>query len=100
MAAPSPSTSGATQSATACTGAGALPIAIPNPAYFSLYGTNRDLPVNIQDRLPESAQDLYRIAFNCALHWYSEEDKAHRTARSAVRNQAANLNRSLYTSQP
>jgi cation transport regulator len=63
-----------------------------------LYRTNRDLPTTVQDRLPESAQDLYRIAFNSALHWYGEEEKAHRTAWSAVRNQAANLNCTLYSS--
>ncbi len=63
-----------------------------------LYQTNRDLPVNVQDRLPESAQDLYRVAFNSALHWYGEETKAHQTAWSAVKNQAANLSGSLYSS--
>lgn len=55
------------------------------------YTTNHDLPVNIRYELSESAQDLYRAAFNSALHWYGEESKAHKVARSAVRNQAAHL---------
>lgn len=56
------------------------------------YVTNYDLPVDIQHKLSESAQDLYRAAFNSALHWYGEESKAHKVAWSAVRNQAAHLN--------
>lgn len=58
-----------------------------------LYRTNHDLPLNVR-RLPEPTQDLYRVAFNSALHWYGEETKAHRTAWSAVRNQAASLSSS------
>uniref|UniRef100_B8HQN5 ChaB family protein n=1 Tax=Cyanothece sp. (strain PCC 7425 / ATCC 29141) TaxID=395961 RepID=B8HQN5_CYAP4 len=54
-----------------------------------LYQTNRDLPIAIRE-LPEPVQDLYRIAFNSALHWYGEEKKAHQTAWSAVKSQLAN----------
>jgi len=56
-----------------------------------MYSSNLDLPRSVQ-RMPEATQDLYRIAFNSALHWYGEESKAHRTAWSAVRNQAASWN--------
>lgn len=53
------------------------------------YRTNRDLPASIRDRLSETAQTLYRIAFNSAIQWYGEEEKAHKTALSAVRHQSA-----------
>lgn len=59
-----------------------------------LYGTNYDLPLTVQ-RLPEPTQDLYRAAFNSALQWYGEETKAHRTAWSAVKSQAASPNSSM-----
>ena len=56
------------------------------------YKTNYDLPVNVRDRLSESAQSFYRIAFNSALQWYGEEAKAHKIAWCAVRCQLANPN--------
>lgn len=56
------------------------------------YKTNRELPANIRDRLSDAAQNFYRVAFNSALQWYGEEEKAHKTAWSAVRNQAVSLN--------
>jgi cation transport regulator len=59
------------------------------------YKTNRDLPINIRDRLSETAQNLYRVAFNSAIQWYGEESKAHKIAWSAVKNQAARLNSAL-----
>ncbi len=59
------------------------------------YPTNRDLPANIRDRFSEAAQSFYRIAFNSALQWYGEEEKAHRIASSAVRNQLASLNSAI-----
>ncbi|UBF23957.1 ChaB family protein [Kovacikia minuta CCNUW1] len=59
------------------------------------YKTNQDLPFSIRDRLSETAQNLYRIAFNSAIQWYGEESKAHRIALSAVRNQAARWNSAL-----
>lgn len=64
-----------------------------------LYKTNQDLPADVRDRLPEAAQELYRAAFNCALHWYGEESKAHQVAWSAVKNQAARLN-SIISREP
>lgn len=50
-----------------------------------LYQTNQDLPLEIRDRLPEAAQDLYRAAYNSAIQWYGEAAKAHQVALSAVR---------------
>lgn len=54
-----------------------------------LYQTNQDLPLEIRDRLSESAQDFYRAAYNSAIHWYGEAGKAHKVASSAVKMQAA-----------
>lgn len=59
------------------------------------YQTNRELPANIRDRLPDAAQHFYRVAFNSALQWYGEEAQAHRIAWSAVRNQAVSLNSAI-----
>jgi cation transport regulator len=57
-----------------------------------VYQTNRDLPSEIQSRLSEKVQDFYRIAYNSALHWYGDTDKAHQIAWSAVRTQSFSLN--------
>lgn len=54
-----------------------------------LYKTNQDLPLEIRTRLSEAAQDLYRAAYNSAIHWYGETAKAHKVASSAVKNYAA-----------
>ena len=54
-----------------------------------LYQTNQDLPLEIRTRLSEAAQDLYRAAYNSAIHWYGETTKAHRVASSAVKMHAA-----------
>lgn len=59
------------------------------------YKTIQDLPADVRDRLSEAAQELYRAAFNCAIHWYGEESKAHQVAWSAVRNQTVSLNSTL-----
>ena len=59
------------------------------------YQSNRDLPESVRDRLSETAQHFYRVAFNSALQWYGEESKAHQIAWSAVRNQAASLNSAI-----
>lgn len=56
------------------------------------YQTNQDLPLNVRTRLSEVAQDIYRAAFNSALHWYGDESKAHQVAWCAIRSQAASLN--------
>ncbi|BAU12272.1 chaB family protein [Leptolyngbya sp. NIES-3755] len=59
------------------------------------YQSNRELPDSVRDRLSETAQHFYRVAFNSALQWYGEESKAHQIAWSAVRNQAVSLNSSI-----
>ncbi|GET38570.1 ChaB family protein [Microseira wollei] len=56
------------------------------------YKTNQDLPTEVRRLLSESAQDLYRAAFNCALQWYGDESKAHKVAACAVRIQTVSLN--------
>lgn len=50
-----------------------------------LYKSNKDLPLYIQTRLSETYQDIYRAAFNLAIHWYGEALKAHKVALSAVK---------------
>ncbi|MBD1824225.1 ChaB family protein [Cyanobacteria bacterium FACHB-DQ100] len=59
------------------------------------YQSNRELPKEVRDRLSETAQHFYRVAFNSALQWYGEESKAHQIAWSAVRNQAVSLNSAI-----
>ncbi|BAY34720.1 ChaB family protein [Nostoc carneum NIES-2107] len=54
-----------------------------------LYNSNQDLPLEIRSRLSEAYQDLYRAAFNSAIHWYGEAAKAHKVALSAVKMQSA-----------
>ncbi|MBU7582871.1 MAG: ChaB family protein [Nostoc sp. TH1S01] len=54
-----------------------------------LYKSNEDLPLEIRTRLSEAYQELYRAAFNSALHWYGEASKAHQVALSAVKIQSA-----------
>lgn len=51
--------------------------------------TNQHLPREICNHLPESAQDLYRAAYNSAIHWYGEAGKAHKVASSAVKMYSA-----------
>jgi cation transport regulator len=59
------------------------------------YQTNRELPENIRVQLSETAQHFYRVAFNSAIQWYGEEDRAHQIAWSAVRSQTVSLNSSI-----
>ncbi|MFB2771245.1 ChaB family protein [Pelatocladus sp. BLCC-F211] len=54
-----------------------------------LYKSNQDLPVEIRTRLSEAYQDVYRAAYNSAIHWYGEATKAHQVALSAVKMQSA-----------
>ncbi|BAZ68981.1 MAG: ChaB family protein [Pelatocladus maniniholoensis HA4357-MV3] len=54
-----------------------------------LYKSNQDLPVEIRTRLSEAHQDVYRAAYNSAIHWYGETTKAHQVALSAVKMQSA-----------
>jgi cation transport regulator len=46
-------------------------------------------------QLSETAQHFYRVAFNSAIQWYGEEDRAHQIAWSAVRSQTVSLNSSI-----
>jgi cation transport regulator len=54
-----------------------------------LYQTNQDLPLEIRTGFSETTQDLYRAAYNCAIHWYGDTAKAHKVALSAVRMHSA-----------
>lgn len=54
-----------------------------------LYKTNQDLPKEVRDCLSETAQDLYRAAYNSTIQWYGEAAKAHKVAASAVKMQSA-----------
>jgi cation transport regulator len=53
------------------------------------YVTNDDLPMRVQQHLPEHAQDIYREAFNHAWMTYAgdprQEEIAHRVAWAAVK---------------
>ncbi|MEC4816508.1 MAG: ChaB family protein [Scytonema sp. PMC 1069.18] len=53
-----------------------------------LYKSNQDLPLEIRTRFSEAYQDLYRAAFNSAIHWYGEAPKAHQVALSAIKMQS------------
>ncbi|MEA5619132.1 ChaB family protein [Cronbergia sp. UHCC 0137] len=52
-----------------------------------LYKSNQELPLDIQASLSKDEQDLYRAAYNSAIHWYGEPDKAHHVGLSAVKMQ-------------
>jgi len=54
-----------------------------------LYKSNQDLPLEIRNRYSEAVQDVYRAAFNSAIHWYGEAPKAHHVALSALRMHSA-----------
>jgi cation transport regulator len=54
-----------------------------------LYKSNQDLPLEVRTRLSEAYQDIYRAAYNSAIHWYGEAAKAHQVALSAVKMQSA-----------
>lgn len=54
-----------------------------------LYQTNQDLPVEIRTGFSEAAQDLYRAAYNSAIHWYGDTAKAHKVAASALKMHSA-----------
>ncbi|MEM9922345.1 MAG: ChaB family protein [Rivularia sp. (in: cyanobacteria)] len=54
-----------------------------------LYKSNQDLPLEIRNRYSEAYQDVYRAAFNSAIHWYGEAPKAHQVALSALKMHSA-----------
>ena len=47
------------------------------------------LPDSVKNNLPKGAQEIYKEAFNSAEEQYSEEDRAHRVAWSAVEQRRA-----------
>ena len=61
------------------------------------YDSNQDLPEDVQDALPEHAQEIYREAYNSAWDQYddpddregdaSREETAHAVAWSAVKEE-------------
>lgn len=53
-----------------------------------LYKSNSDLPLDIRTRLSEADQEVYRAAYNSAIHWYGMATKAHQVALSAVKMQS------------
>lgn len=59
-----------------------------------LYKSNQELPLEVRTRFSEAYQDLYRAAFNSAIHWYGEAPKAHKVALSAIKMQSA-MHRSI-----
>lgn len=50
---------------------------------------NQELPLEIRSRLSETAQDLYRVVYNCAIHWYGNPAKARKVAASAIKMDSA-----------
>jgi cation transport regulator len=50
------------------------------------YDSLSDLPDSVRNNLPKHAQEIYRAAYNSAEDQYSEEERAHRVAWSAVEN--------------
>ena len=50
------------------------------------YDNLSDLPDSVRNNLPKHAQEIYRAAYNSAEDQYSEEERAHRVAWSAVEN--------------
>ena len=52
------------------------------------YDSRTDLPDPVRDHLPAHAQDIYKEAFNSALHHYDQdESRAHAVAWAAVKRQ-------------
>jgi cation transport regulator len=54
------------------------------------YESNEDLPEDVQDALPEHAQEIYREAFNSAWEQYEDpEDRRGDESREATAHQVA-----------
>lgn len=52
------------------------------------YDRINELPDSVKDNLPKHAQEIYKEAFNNAWKQYDhDEDRAHRVAWSAVKNE-------------
>lgn len=56
-----------------------------------MYNSLSDLPKSVKNNLPKHAQEIYRSAYNSAHDQYSSEsdteERAHKTAWSAVKSQ-------------
>jgi cation transport regulator len=51
------------------------------------YDKVSDLPESVRDHLPKHAQEIYQAAYNNAYEEYGhEEERAHRVAWAAVKN--------------
>lgn len=51
------------------------------------YSKISDLPESVRDHLPKHAQEIYQAAYNSAYEQYDhEEERAHRVAWAAVKN--------------
>lgn len=51
------------------------------------YNKLSDLPESVRDHLPKHAQEIYQAAYNNAFEEYDhEEERAHRVAWAAVKN--------------
>lgn len=52
------------------------------------YEKTNQLPDSVRDNLPGHAQEIYKEAFNSAWEQYDhDEERAHRVAWSAVKNE-------------
>lgn len=49
------------------------------------YDSIDELPSSVKDNLPKHAQEIYKEAYNHAADEYGDEERAHRTAWSAVK---------------
>ncbi len=49
------------------------------------YKTNKDLPKNVSDHLPGTAQTMFRKVFNSAHKEYKTEEQAFKVAWAAVK---------------
>lgn len=51
------------------------------------YSKVSELPASVRDHLPKHAQEIYQAAYNNAYEEYDhEEERAHRVAWAAVKN--------------
>lgn len=42
------------------------------------YASNQELPAAVREHLPQHAQDIFRKAFNAAVHEYDQRDAEER----------------------
>ena len=51
------------------------------------YNKKSELPDSVRNNLPAHAQDIYKEAFNSAIDQYGDEQRAHKVAWAAVKQQ-------------